>query len=178
MSCENSAVNNPCRQTELSFFFPSRYQSFRRTLRGRGSRHSRVPLPVDINRESRTAGDSSTSGSPETGATSSSPSSTAASSSQAPSTPSTPSSSRTPSTSSGSTPSSSSLASMSRAASLSHSPAVKFLRRSDFIDFLKSKGVCVSILYVLCYVNTVSVLDCHHNSWFASPPCWCTKQEK
>ena len=147
-----------------------RYQSFRRTLRGRSSRHSRPPLPIDNNRASQTTGESSANTSSETGAASTrpaeppatpspsspmpsssteSPSSTPPSSSARSSTP-LPSTSSTPnSTPSTSTPSTSSAPSSSSASSRSTNyvqiPAVKFLTRHDLIDFLKSKGVCTCI---------------------------------
>ncbi|XP_066029047.1 LOW QUALITY PROTEIN: uncharacterized protein [Pocillopora verrucosa] len=143
-----------------------RYQSFRRTLRGRSSRHSRPPLPIDNNRASQTTGESSANTSSETGAASTrpaqppatpspsspmpsssteSPSSTPPSSSARSSTP-LPSTSSTPnSTPSTSTPSTSSAPSSSSASSRSTNyvqiPAVKFLTRHDLIDFLKSKGL-------------------------------------
>lgn len=50
-----------------------RYQSFRRTLRGRSSRHSRPALPIDNNRASQTTGESSANTSSETGAASTRP---------------------------------------------------------------------------------------------------------
>ena len=118
------------------FFSDLRYQSFRRTLRGRGSHHSRPPLPIDNNRENQTTGETSASSNSET--SSLSRPSSAASSTQASPTPSTSSNPSTPSTSTASSPSS---ASSARASSLNQSPAVKFLIRYDLIDYLKSKGV-------------------------------------
>ena len=118
------------------FFSDSRYQSFRRTLRGRGSHHSRPPLPIDNNRENQTTGETSASSSSET--SSLSRPSSAASSTQPSPTPSTSSNPSTPSTSTAPSPSS---ASSTRASSLNQSPAVKFLIRYDLIDYLKSKGV-------------------------------------
>lgn len=112
-----------------------RYQSFRRTLRGRGGRRSRVPLPMDTNRESQTTAESSGTATAETGVASPRPSSSAASTSSTLPSPS------TPPTPTDATPPSTTAASVSRVASLVQSPAVKFLTRHDFVDFLKSKGV-------------------------------------
>lgn len=153
----------------LSHVFLLRYQSFRRTLRGRSSRHSRLPLPMVDNRENQTTGESSASGRAETGAASLRPShlpATSASSSLVASTSSTPSASSTPSTSTApstfhplppsSTPSTSSeppsssgpstsSASSSRSANHLQSPAVKFLTRHDLIEFFLSKGVWICL---------------------------------
>ncbi|XP_067021713.1 E3 ubiquitin-protein ligase HECW2-like isoform X1 [Acropora muricata] len=110
-----------------------RYQSFRRTLRGRTNRNSRVPLPMETNRESQTTAESSGNGTEESGAASPRPSSAGASTSST-----LPSASTTPIDVASPSPPT---ASVARAASLMQSPGVKFLTRHDFIDFLKSKGV-------------------------------------
>ncbi|KAK3702896.1 hypothetical protein QZH41_014166, partial [Actinostola sp. cb2023] len=148
-----------------------RYESFRRTLRGR-NRQSRPPLPESTNQSNEgpsntantdTASRADTSSRPPTASTSNTPvraeslpqpspssasATTTPSSSSTPATPSTPGSSGTPTSSrtpqagaSLSRPSRSGMSSGARSAALLESPAVKFIMRSDFVDFIKGSGV-------------------------------------
>ncbi|XP_031568245.1 E3 ubiquitin-protein ligase HECW2-like [Actinia tenebrosa] len=155
-----------------------RYESFRRTLRGRNRHNTRLPLPESIRSNESTASGSNASNSdtgsrpatssrstPSTPVQSESlpqpppPSATAAaspvstptvstpSSSSSTYTPSTPSSSHTSSSSrssqagASSSHSRSEMSSSARSAALLESPAVKFITRSDFVDYIKNSGV-------------------------------------
>lgn len=101
-----------------------RYQSFRRTLRGRSGRRARPPLPTP---EAQSSSSDTTSSSAVASSNDNSNTSDVSNTSSA--------------TSSGPSKTEERGATSTRSSSMVNSPPVKFLLRPDFIDFLKNSGV-------------------------------------